>query len=58
MTKLTKEQFEYLENSLRHIDYGSILITVHNGKVTQIDATEKRRFTNQPNQLQTVSNKS
>lgn len=53
MSKLTKEQIDYLESSLQNIDYGSILITVHNGKVTQIDTTEKKRFTNQ---LQSVSN--
>lgn len=44
MSKLTKEHVEYLEKSLRNIDFGSVLITVHNGKITQIDTTEKRRF--------------
>lgn len=44
MSKLSKEQVDHLEKSLRHIDFGSILITVHNGRVTQIDTTEKRRF--------------
>lgn len=35
-----------IKESLEKIQYGSILITIHNGKVTQIDSTEKWRFTN------------
>ncbi len=44
MGKLTKEQVNHLEKSLRSLEYGSVVITVHNGKVTQIDTTEKKRF--------------
>lgn len=45
MSKLSKEQVNHLEKSLRNVDFGSVLITVHNGKITQIDTTEKKRFT-------------
>lgn len=44
MSKLSKEQVSHLEKKLGHIEFGSILITIHNGKVTQIDTTEKKRF--------------
>ena len=50
MGKLSKEQVAHLEKSLRSLEYGSILITVHNGKVTKIDTTEKKRFTAQVKQ--------
>jgi len=53
LSKLSKEQFDYLENSLRQIDFGTIVITVHNGQITQIDTTEKRRF---PNKAQPLPN--
>lgn len=36
-----------IRESLEKIKYGSVLITIHNGKITQIDSTEKWRFTNE-----------
>lgn len=45
MPKLGEEHIAYLEDSLKNIEYGSILITVHDGYITQIDTTEKKRFT-------------
>lgn len=36
-----------IKDALKKIEYGSILITIHDGKVTQIDQTEKWRFTNE-----------
>jgi len=45
MGKLNKQHVEHLEKSLQNIDFGSVLITIHNGKITQIDTTEKKRFT-------------
>ena len=29
---------------LKNLQYGSIVITIHDGEVTQIDTTEKKRF--------------
>mgnify|MGYP001245880177 FL=1 len=49
MSKLYEEHLEYLNESLEEIDYGTILITVYDGQITQIDATEKKRFTNTKN---------
>jgi len=45
VSKLDPVRLHYLQNVIKNIDYGSILITIHNGKITQIDTTEKKRFT-------------
>ena len=44
MSKLDQVKLDYLKALLEKIDYGSVVITVHDGHITQIDATEKRRF--------------
>ncbi|WP_139345062.1 YezD family protein [Virgibacillus pantothenticus] len=46
MSKLDGVQWEYVRKSLDAIDFGSVVITVHDGRVTQIDTTEKKRFAN------------
>lgn len=33
-----------LRNALQQLRYGHIAVTVHDGKVVQIDITEKKRF--------------
>lgn len=30
--------------AINNLDYGSILITIHEGEITQLDITEKKRF--------------
>lgn len=35
---------DYIKRKLNDIDYGSVTITVHNGKITQIDTNEKKRY--------------
>lgn len=32
-------------DALSHLRYGTILLTVHDGKVVQLDVTERQRFT-------------
>ncbi|AUJ24236.1 MULTISPECIES: YezD family protein [Virgibacillus] len=49
MGKLNEVQWEYVRKSLDAIDFGSVVITVHAGRVTQIDITEKKRFANMNN---------
>lgn len=44
MSKLSKEQVEHLEKNIRNIEFGTISITIHDGRITQIDTTEKKRF--------------
>ncbi|WP_182200932.1 YezD family protein [Paraliobacillus salinarum] len=52
MSKLDQEKLDYLTQTLQKIDFGSIVLTVHDGSITQIDSTEKRRF---PKQTEHVS---
>lgn len=44
MTKLDDKQLRFLQSTLENLDFGSIVITVHDGAVTQIDTTKKKRF--------------
>jgi hypothetical protein len=34
----------FILSSLKDMEYGSVIITVHDGIITQIDKTEKTRF--------------
>lgn len=40
------EQLEILRQALAKIRFGAIQLTVHEGKLVQMDVTEKRRFPN------------
>lgn len=45
MMALQEEKIiEYIKSELSSINFGSIMITIHDGKITQIDKNEKRRF--------------
>ncbi|MEI3611941.1 YezD family protein [Pseudogracilibacillus sp. SO30301A] len=44
MSKLDQVKLDYLQAVLQEIEYGSVVITIHDGRITQIDATEKKRF--------------
>ena len=35
---------EKLQEDVQKIQYGSVVITVHDGEITQVDITEKKRF--------------
>ncbi|WP_188735422.1 YezD family protein [Oceanobacillus neutriphilus] len=37
-------KLDHILNALKELEYGSVVITVHDGKITQIDTTEKKRF--------------
>jgi hypothetical protein len=52
MRKVDDFKLDYIISELEKLDYGSLVITVHDGDITQIDITEKKRF------LLTTSNKS
>ena len=36
--------FEEIMNSIQQIDYGEVVVTIHNSKVIQIEKKEKKRF--------------
>lgn len=38
------ETSEYILENIEQLDYGTVVVTVHNGEVTQVDVTEKKRF--------------
>ena len=42
--KVDELKLDYIISELKKLDYGSLVITVHDGDITQIDITEKRRF--------------
>lgn len=44
MAKVDQEKINYLLSTLRNMEYGSVVITVHDGMITQIDRTDKNRF--------------
>ena len=44
VVKPADEAIEAIIESLRRIRFGSIAVTVHEGKVVQLDITEKRRL--------------
>lgn len=42
-----EQKLRDIAEAIRSIEYGSLQITVHQGQVTQIDTTEKKRYSNQ-----------
>ncbi|QDP41645.1 YezD family protein [Radiobacillus deserti] len=44
MAKKDETKINHILETLRDLQYGSIVITVHDGEITQIDTTEKKRF--------------
>lgn len=46
MNTHSQEAINQVLNILKDIKYGSVLITLHDGKITQVDSTEKIRFLN------------
>ncbi|BAD63136.1 MULTISPECIES: YezD family protein [Shouchella] len=46
MGAIEKEQFQAIVQFIEEIDFGSLHITIHNGQITQIERTEKKRFEN------------
>ena len=39
------EPLAHVEQALRKLRFGVIMLTVHDGKLVQLEVTEKRRFT-------------
>lgn len=44
MAIVDQAKANYILSTLRGMEYGSVVITVHDGTITQIDKTEKTRF--------------
>lgn len=45
-----EEKVRKIVDALEGLEYGSVNITVHDGVITQIDTTEKKRFSLKKNQ--------
>ncbi|WP_083448437.1 YezD family protein [Lysinibacillus sp. FSL H8-0500] len=44
MTNIKADVFKEIVDHLSNISYGAITITIHNGSITQLDVTKKKRF--------------
>lgn len=44
MAKINPEKESFILKKLKNIEYGSLVITLHAGQITQIDSTEKIRL--------------
>jgi len=44
MKDLNESKIKDITDTLAELEYGSIVITVHDGTITQVDTTEKKRF--------------
>jgi hypothetical protein len=44
MALVDKEKVDYILALLKKLEYGTLVITVHAGHITQIDSTVKNRF--------------
>ncbi|WP_342429653.1 YezD family protein [Neobacillus sp. FSL H8-0543] len=44
MAVVDQVKANYILSTLKDMEYGSVIITVHDGIITQIDKTEKTRF--------------
>ncbi|MBA4535936.1 YezD family protein [Bacillus aquiflavi] len=45
MREQDQEKIKYILDLLNELEYGSLVITVHDGQITQVDSTTKMRFT-------------
>jgi len=45
--KIDEVLLERILERLNGLEYGSVLITVHDGKIVQIDRTERKRYQDQ-----------
>lgn len=44
MARIDDGKLAYMINKLRELEYGTVTVTVHDGEITQIESTEKKRF--------------
>lgn len=49
--QLTEQELNHIRESLQGLRFGSILITVQDGVIVQIERTEKRRLVNSRKQV-------
>lgn len=42
--QIDQEKISTIVSTLKQLEYGCVTVTVHDGEITQIDITEKKRF--------------
>jgi len=42
--EIDKKVLDEIFNFIRHINYGEVMITIHDSKIVQIEKREKKRF--------------
>lgn len=42
--RIDEEKIKYILSNLNQLEFGSVVITVHDSDITQIDITQKKRF--------------
>ncbi|MFD2445422.1 YezD family protein [Bacillus sp. CGMCC 1.16607] len=45
MKEINQKTLDHIIDTLKKLEFGSVVVTVHDGKITQVESTEKRRFT-------------
>lgn len=43
-TNISDDKFEFLKKQIEGIQYGTVTVTIHEGRITQIDSSTKTRF--------------
>ena len=54
---ISRSQIRQIIRALEGLEYGTVLITVHDSQIVQIDRTEKRRFPPAPSDQSTRKTK-
>ncbi|WP_205317667.1 YezD family protein [Oceanobacillus zhaokaii] len=44
MAIIDNKKIEDIVLAIRNLEYGSLVITVHEGEITQVETTEKKRY--------------
>lgn len=44
----TEDWLEVVRNNVANLRFGSVVVTIHDGRVTQVESIEKTRFTPNP----------
>lgn len=56
-SSISRSQMEQIIRALDGLEYGTVLITVHDSQIVQIDRTEKHRFAPAPSDQSTRKTK-
>ncbi|RDW18498.1 DUF2292 domain-containing protein [Oceanobacillus arenosus] len=52
---MDNKKIEDIVSAISNLEYGSLVITVHDGEITQVETTEKKRYTIQGKKTKKIS---